>query len=91
MGRGFLGFGQNLGGILPTSLPELPIQLRDLRNNQKSLKTNFVIFYNNSTTSIVFPYMPLKQISSGFLVSCICHRMSGCQHLITPKMKQTSF
>ena len=31
-----LGFGRNLGEILPTSLPELPIQLRDLRNNQKS-------------------------------------------------------
>ncbi len=36
MGRGCLGFGRNLGEILPTSLPELPIQLRDLRNNQKS-------------------------------------------------------
>ena len=31
-----LGFGRNLAGMLPTSLPELPIQLRDLRNNQKS-------------------------------------------------------
>ena len=39
--RGFLGFGRDLGAILPTSLPELPIQLRDLRNNQKSSKTNF--------------------------------------------------
>ena len=27
MGRGFLGFGRTLGEILPTSLPELPIQL----------------------------------------------------------------
>ena len=41
MGTGFLGFGRNLGKILPASLPELPIQLRDLRSNQKSLKTNF--------------------------------------------------
>ena len=48
MGRGFLGFGQNLGEILPTSLPELPIQLRDLRNNQKSLKNQFVMFHSNS-------------------------------------------
>ena len=39
MGRGFLGFRRNLGEILPTSLPELPIRLRDLRNNQKSFKT----------------------------------------------------
>ena len=41
MGRGFLGYGRNLGEILPTSLPKLPIQPRDLRNNQKSLKFNF--------------------------------------------------
>ena len=38
-GKGFLEFGRNLGEILPTSLPELPIQLRDLRNSQKSLNT----------------------------------------------------
>ena len=29
-------------GILPISLPELPIKLRDLRNNQKSSKHNFL-------------------------------------------------
>ena len=45
MGRGCLGFGRNLGEIIPTSLPELPIQLRDLGNNQKSLKTHFLFFY----------------------------------------------
>ena len=44
MGRGCLGFGRNLVGILPTSLPELPVQLRDLRNNQKFSNTNFVVF-----------------------------------------------
>ena len=27
---------------LPSSLPELPIQLRDLRDNQQPLKQNFV-------------------------------------------------
>ena len=36
-----LGFGRNLGEILPTSLPELPIQLRDLRNSQKLWKLDF--------------------------------------------------
>ena len=36
-----LGVGRNLPGILPTILPELPIQLRDLRIGQKSLKTYF--------------------------------------------------
>ena len=35
------GFGWNLGENLPTSLPELPVQLRDLRHNQKCLKTYF--------------------------------------------------
>ena len=34
--------GQNLGEILPTSLPKLPTQLRDLRNNQKSSKIYFL-------------------------------------------------
>ena len=33
----------NLGEILPSSLPELPLQLRDFRNNQKSLNTYFLI------------------------------------------------
>ena len=36
IGRGCLGFARNLVEILPISLPELPIKLRDLRNNQKS-------------------------------------------------------
>ena len=36
-----LGLRQNIADILPTSLPELPIQLRDIRNNQKSLNVNF--------------------------------------------------
>ena len=34
-----LGFRRKLDGIVPTSLPELPVQLRDLRNSQKCLKT----------------------------------------------------
>ena len=32
---------QNSAGILPASLPELPIQLRDVRSNQKFSKTYF--------------------------------------------------
>ena len=31
----------------PTSLPELPIQFRDLRYNQKSIKINFLLFRLN--------------------------------------------
>ena len=36
------GFGGNLGEILPASLPEIPIQLRDLRNNKNMLKPYFL-------------------------------------------------
>ena len=46
-GRGFLGFGQNLVDNLPASLPELPIQHRDLRNSQKSLKICILIVRAN--------------------------------------------
>ena len=38
---GFLGFGRNFEEILPTSLPGLHIQLRELRNNLKSIKICF--------------------------------------------------
>ena len=44
-----------MGEILPTSLPELTIYLRDLRNNQKSLKYNFLCSINKS-------YIPLHVI-----------------------------
>ena len=37
-----LGHRRNIAEILPTSLPELPAWLRDLRNEQKSLKTYFL-------------------------------------------------
>ena len=37
----------NLGEILPASLPKLPIQLRDLRNNQKSFNNYFISFHGN--------------------------------------------
>ena len=39
-----LGFRRSIAEILPTSLPELPRQLRDLRNNQKSLNTYMSCF-----------------------------------------------
>ena len=55
MGRGCLGFGRNLEEILPTSLPELPIQLRDFRNNKKSLKLNFLISHQKIETWILGP------------------------------------
>ena len=38
-----LRFRQNMSGIIPTSLPEIPIQLRDLRDNQKYVKTYFIL------------------------------------------------
>ena len=40
-------FGRNFWRILPTSLPEFPMQLTDLRNNQKSWKTNFSFSIQN--------------------------------------------
>ena len=36
--NGFLGFGRNLEEILPTSLPEHPIQLRDLISFRETRK-----------------------------------------------------
>ena len=35
-------FGRNLGELVPTRLPELPVQLGDLRNNHNALTTNFL-------------------------------------------------
>ena len=62
MGRGFLGFGRNLVEIRPTSLPELSIQLRDLRNNQKSLKTKLLetIVAQKHKKLLTFPCTPFK-------------------------------
>ena len=39
-----LGFRWKLAGIALTSVPEHPIHLRDLRNNQQLSKTNFLFF-----------------------------------------------
>ena len=36
--NGSLGFGRNLGEILPTSLPLLPIELRDLISFRETRK-----------------------------------------------------
>ena len=41
---GFLALGRNLGNIFPTSLPELPIQLREayiLQGNEKMRERHF--------------------------------------------------
>ena len=40
-GRDFLRFARNLREFVPTSLPVIPVQLRDLRNNEKTLKIYF--------------------------------------------------
>ena len=58
MGRGCLGFGRNLGEVLPTSLPELLTKLRDLRNNQKSSKANFLFSIPKLNKSLIFHYIP---------------------------------
>ena len=44
-------FGRNLGEILPTILPVLPILLRDLRNEQNLFNTYFLVF---TTFNLVF-------------------------------------
>ena len=49
------GFGRNLEEILPTSLTELPIQLRDLRNNLKSAKAFFIVSIHNKQQSMYIP------------------------------------
>ena len=41
------------GEMLPTSLPELPIELRDLRNNQTFSKT-YVSFFEPKTKTVIF-------------------------------------
>ena len=55
-GKSFLGFGRSLGEILPSTLSELPKQLRDLRNNQKSLKPYFSCSKTTPNTPSIFPY-----------------------------------
>ena len=59
------GFGRNLGEIIPTSLTELPIQLKDLRNDQKSFKTNFLEAIKLSViqlSSLKFPFWALYSL-----------------------------
>ena len=51
------GFVQNFGEIIPTSLPELPIQLRDLRNNEEYLKAWSIASRTKPKNS---PYIPSK-------------------------------
>ena len=43
--------------ILPTSLPELPIQPRDLRNNQKSFKNLLFIFLDKIKNQCVWTWI----------------------------------
>ena len=45
------------GEILPTSLPELPIQLRDLRNNQKTAKPNVLFSKQFEKTPPILPHI----------------------------------
>ena len=57
-----LGFRRNTAVILPTSLPELPIQLRDIRNKQKSWRTYYTQDKNlefGTCVSISRPLVPV--------------------------------
>ena len=47
-----LGFRRNIPEILPTSFPELPTQLRDIRNNQNPLNVYFLETINKYTKSL---------------------------------------
>ena len=58
-----------LGEIIPTSLPELPIQLKDLRNNQKSSNTTFYVLYAIQKVlsySLIFLFLGPKGLYSRF-------------------------
>ena len=61
-GRGFLGFGRNLGVILPTSLLQLPLQLRDLISFRETVKMRETFFYTNFKVFCLF---------SGWLAGCL--------------------
>ena len=51
---------RNIVEILPTSLQELPTQLRDLRNNQNLLKTYFLEAIKNIKHRYIFFYILFK-------------------------------
>ena len=68
MGRGDLGFGGDLADFFPTSLPGLPIQPRDLRNNQESF---YMCFLNSSNIPLYSLCLGLYSPFKGTLVPCI--------------------
>ena len=64
------GCGQHLGKNPPTSLPKLPIQLKDLSNNQNSLIINCLcctIIQNNSFVFNDIPLFPLPAFKCNLL------------------------
>ena len=67
-GRGFLEFGRNLEEILPTSLPELPIQLRGLISFRETRTWGKAISIPFQTFPFIFPYILLKG-STGLYLS----------------------
>ena len=55
MGRGFFGFGRNVGEILPTSLL---YSSGTLETSRKHYKPTF--HYLKTKQSVIFPYIPFK-------------------------------
>ena len=70
-GRGVFGFARNMGEILPTSLPELPVQLRDLRINQNSLDIYFYFLYKKHKHYVLFPLQAFKGTRKIGLLHCL--------------------
>ena len=58
-----LGFRQYVAEIVPTGLPELPSQLRDLRNNKRSLNTYLYFIF-----PVYSLHIPLYSFERDFIV-----------------------
>ena len=56
------GFGRNQRVIHPTILPELPIQLRDLRNNLKFINTYFLETTCLKQFMYIYIYIPIYYV-----------------------------
>ena len=60
MGRDSTGFGRILGEIIRTSLPELPIHLRDRISFTDTRKRGKDVFIKIPKNMFISPYIPFK-------------------------------
>ena len=60
-----LGFGRNLWKIIPTSLPELPIQLRDLMSFRETRKWGKEIYIKNKQSLFRDLYISFQTFGAG--------------------------